>query len=210
MYLLDGKDQVFNSYTLAEENQNIYISKAQEEKCRFLQKGFCFFFLEIRDLKRGLYQDSFSNNCLCNESPLIHVQGKIYFNFQLSEYLQIWNWDIWYLNLARVLVIGWLSDATHFSIWKNLSPILNLDWSGIKFSSEIVWWANMPLVSLTPLGFYPRVILAPSTCLRVVFMSASGSIKYKTMVDAWIAEMPVLICFCSRSESESCSVVSDP
>ena len=137
------------------------------------------------------------------------MQGKIYFNFQLSEYLQIWNWYIWYLNLARVLVIGWLSDATHFSVWKNLSPILNLDWSGIKFSSEIVWWANMPLVSLTPRGFYPRVIWTPSTCLRVVFMSPSASIIYKTMVDAWITEMSVLICFCSRSESESCSVVSN-
>ena len=67
----------------------------------------------------------------------------------------------------------------------------------------------MPLVSLTPLGFYPRVILAPSMCLRVVFMSPSASIIYKTMVDAWITEMSVLICFCSRSESESCSVVSN-
>ena len=52
----------------------------------------------------------------------------------------------------------------------------------------------MLLVSLTPLGFYPGVILAPSMCLRVVFISPFGSIKYKTTVDAWITVRPVLIC----------------
>ena len=50
-------------------------------------------------------------------------------------------------------------------VWENLFPILKLSSLRIKFTSEIVWWTSVLLMSLIPLGFYPGVFSAPLMCL---------------------------------------------
>ena len=77
-----------------------------------------------------------------------------------------------YMNLTGVLDRGWLSDAPCFCVWEALFPILKLNLSEIKFTSEIVWQASVLLVSLTPLG-----ITLESFQLSYVSVSPFGNLK---------------------------------
>ena len=61
-----------------------------------------------------------------------------------------------YIILAEVLVRDWLSEVPCFCVSEALFPILRLNSSGIKFTSEIVLWASVLLVSLAPLGIAPE------------------------------------------------------
>lgn len=47
---------------------------------------------------------------------------------------------------------------------RDLLPILKLNLSGIKFTSEVVWWASELVMNLSPLGFYLKIVSAHLVC----------------------------------------------
>lgn len=66
---------------------------------------------------------------------------------------------------------------------RDLFPILKLNLSGIKFTSEVVWWASMLLMNLNPLGFYLKIVSAPfvcfdSGCMRPLWVLRSWSDQF--------------------------------
>ena len=78
-----------------------------------------------------------------------------------------------YTNLARVLVSSWLSDTLLFLFLRDFVSHFKLSLSGIKSTSELVQWAHVLLVNLTPPGVTPesfRLILH-------VLDSASGNLR---------------------------------
>ena len=76
------------------------------------------------------------------------------------------------MNLAGVLVRGWLSDTPLLLLRESVSHF-KLNLSGIKVTSELVWWAHVLLVSLTPPGVTPESF---QLVLRVSD-SASGNVR---------------------------------
>ena len=92
------------------------------------------------------------------------------------------------MNLAGVLVKGWLSDTPLFLFLRNSVSHFKLNLSGIKITSELVWWAHVLLVSLTPLGVTPESFQLVLTCLRFCLRLS------KATVAAEVAEWPVLKC----------------
>lgn len=62
---------------------------------------------------------------------------------------------------------------------RDLFPILKLNLSGVRFTSEVVWWASELLMNLSPLGFYLKIVSAPfvyfnSGCVRPCGCSDHG------------------------------------
>ena len=55
-----------------------------------------------------------------------------------------------------------INDVEHFFMCLLVFLILKLNFSGINFTSEIVWWAIVLLESLTPLGFVSELLQPPS------------------------------------------------
>ena len=61
------------------------------------------------------------------------------------------------MNLAGVLVRGWLSDTPLFLFLRHSVSHFKLNLSGIKITSELVKWAHVLLVSFTPPGVTPEL-----------------------------------------------------
>ena len=59
-------------------------------------------------------------------------------------------------NLARVLVRGWLFDTSLFLFLRDSASHFKLNLLGIKITSELVKWAHVLFVSLTPPGVIPE------------------------------------------------------
>ena len=93
-----------------------------------------------------------------------------------------------YTNLARVLVRGWLSDTLLFLFLRDFVSHSKLRLSGIKSTSELVQWAHVLLVSLTPPGVTPESFQLALPCLGFCLWQS------KTTVAAQVAEWPVLMC----------------
>ena len=74
------------------------------------------------------------------------------------------------MNLAGVLVRGWLSDTPLFL---DFASHFKLNLSGIKITSELVKWVHVLLVSLTP----PRVTPESFQLVLSVSDSASGNLR---------------------------------
>ena len=77
------------------------------------------------------------------------------------------------MNLAGVLVKGWLSDTPLFLFLRDFVSHFKLNLSGIKITSELVSWAQVLFVSLTPPGATPESF---QLVLRVSD-SASGNLE---------------------------------
>ena len=60
------------------------------------------------------------------------------------------------MNLAGVLVRGWLSDTPVLLFLRDSISHLKLNLSGIKITNELVQWAHVLLVSLSPPGVTPE------------------------------------------------------
>ena len=86
-----------------------------------------------------------------------------------------------------MLITGWLSDALWLCVWEALFSIFKLTLSGIKFTSEIVQWTSVLLVSLNPLDITPESF-QPLICLSFSLWWS------KTTAGAETAEWPILIC----------------
>ena len=87
------------------------------------------------------------------------------------------------MNLAGVLVRGWLSDTPLFLFLRHSVSHFKLNLSGIKITSELVWWAHVLLVSLTPLGVTPESI----QLILCVLDSASSDLRPLCCSDHWMA-----------------------
>ena len=68
---------------------------------------------------------------------------------------------------------GWPSDTPLFLFLRDSVSRFKLNFSGIKVTSELVWWAHVLLVSLTPPGVTPESF---QLILRVSD-SASGNLR---------------------------------
>ena len=77
------------------------------------------------------------------------------------------------MNLARVLVRGWLFDTSLFLFLRDSASHFKLNLLGIKITSELVKWAHVLFVSLTPPGVIPESF---QLILRVSD-SASGNLR---------------------------------
>ena len=78
-----------------------------------------------------------------------------------------------YMNLAGVLVRGWLSDTPLFLFLRDSASPFKLNLLGIKITSELVKWAHVLLVSLTPPGVTPESF----QLILCVSDSASGNLR---------------------------------
>ena len=95
---------------------------------------------------------------------------------------------ILYMNLAGVLVRGWLSDTHVFLFLKDSVSHFELNLSGIKITSELVLWTHVLLISLTSPGVTSESFQLVLTCLRFCPRQS------KATVAAQVAEWPVLMC----------------
>ena len=77
------------------------------------------------------------------------------------------------MSLAALLVRGWLTDTLLFLLLRDFVAHFKLNLSGIKITSELVWWAHVLLVSLTPLGVTPESI----QLILCVLDSASSDLR---------------------------------
>ena len=77
------------------------------------------------------------------------------------------------MNLAGVLVRGWLSDTHVFLFLKDSVSHFELNLSGIKITNELVQWAHVLLVSLTHPGVNPQSF----QFILHVSDSASGNLR---------------------------------
>ena len=62
---------------------------------------------------------------LRNWTGVSFMAGWFFTSWATQEALQVWAPCILYMNLAGVLVRGWLSDTPHFCFWEILFPILS-------------------------------------------------------------------------------------
>ena len=77
------------------------------------------------------------------------------------------------MNRAGVLVRGWLSDTPLFLFLRDSASRFKLNLLGIKITSELVKWAHVLLVSLTPPGVTPESF----QLILCVLDSASGNLR---------------------------------
>ena len=72
-----------------------------------------------------------------------------------------------------MLVRGWLSDIPLFLFLRDSISYFKLNSSGIKVTSELVYWAHVLLVSVTPPGVTPELF----QLILHVSGSASGNLR---------------------------------
>ena len=106
------------------------------------------------------------------------------------------------MNLAGVLVRGWLSDTPLLLFLRDSISHLKLNLSGIKITNELVQWAHVLLVSVTPPGASPesfqlllRVSNSASSNLRLpcLLRSLNGQLLCVTprrtslLINEWVS-----------------------